>query len=73
METKLLSTIEAAALLNLKPQTLELWRTRGRNKDLPFRKIGPKTVRYAQADVIAFANRDVRTRTSQRPQQLAAA
>ena len=54
---KLLDQVEAAALLNLKPRTLEAWRLRGQT-DLPFRKVGPKAVRYAEADVIAFANRD---------------
>ena len=72
METKLLSTVEAAALLNLKPQTLEIWRIRGKT-DLPYRKIGTKTVRYAESDVIAYMNRDVRTSTSQKPRHLAAA
>lgn len=68
---KLLTTVEAAALLNLKPNTLEIWRVRGR-LDLPYRVVGSRSVRYAEEDVIAFANRDVRTSTSQKPRHLSA-
>ena len=69
METKYLTPKEVAELLNIKPRTLETWRLRGH--PLKFHKLGPKTVRYTEADVIAFANRDVRTSTSQQPRQLA--
>jgi hypothetical protein len=69
---RLLTTIEAAQLLNLKPNTLEIWRIRG-VKDLPYRIVGTRSVRYAEHDVIAFANRDVRTSTSQKPCRLTVA
>lgn len=73
MAPKLLTTVEAAALLNLKPNTLEIWRVRGSQPDLPFRVVGVRSVKYAEADVIAFMNRDVRTSTSQKRPHLAAA
>ncbi len=71
MATKLLTTVEAAALLNLKPNTLEIWRVRGQD-ELPYRVVGSRSVRYAEEDVIAFANRDVRTSTSQKSRNAAA-
>lgn len=66
--SRLLTTAEAAKLLGLKQCTLEVWRIRGRTS-LPYRIVGSRSVRYAEADVIAFANRDVRTSTSQKQQK----
>lgn len=48
---ELLTTIEVAALLGLKPGTLENWRAVG--KGPPFRRLGA-AIRYAMADVRAW-------------------
>jgi predicted DNA-binding transcriptional regulator AlpA len=54
-----LDTKEAADWLGLSARTLERWRLTGEGP--PFRKLG-RSVRYAIADLVAFA--DARTCTS---------
>lgn len=56
----LLDDIAAAALLDVSPGTLSVWRSTGRYS-LPFLKIGRK-VRYRRADLEAWMER--RTRES---------
>jgi len=56
----LLDDIAAAALLDVSPGTLSVWRSTGRY-NLPFLKIGRK-VRYRRADLEAWLER--RTRES---------
>lgn len=50
--THLLDEAQAAAYLDLRPNTLSIWRCTGRYP-LRFRKIGRK-VRYAAGDLLAF-------------------
>jgi hypothetical protein len=45
----------AAELLGFKPQTLRKWRQR--HTGPPYRKCGPKAVRYFVPDIIAWADR----------------
>lgn len=61
---KLLTNDETAALLGLKPNTLEIWRTQG--KGPVFRKIG-RSVRYSEADVIEYLDAGTCTSTSDYP------
>lgn len=67
--TKLLTTAQAAEILGLKPNTLEIWRLQG--KGPIFRKIG-KFARYTESDLQAFIEGAARTSTSQKPHQLTA-
>ena len=60
---KLLTRDEAAAYLNVKPNTLAIWATTGRY-DLPFVRIG-RCVRYRLADLEAFIERQTSTSTSE--------
>ncbi len=48
----LLTELQVAQILNLKPGTLSVWRCT-RRVDLPFVKLG-RAVRYRRADVEAF-------------------
>lgn len=48
----LLTTKEAAAFLQVSEKTLEKWRTKGTGPK--FRRLGHRTVRYLQADLIAW-------------------
>jgi len=57
-----LSTREAAAHLNLSPRTLEKLRITGSGP--AYRKFG-RLVRYTEGDLHEWADRDVRTSTSQ--------
>ena len=59
---KLLTNSQAAAILGLKPNTLEIWRVHG--KGPAFRKIG-RCVRYAEADVLAWIEAQTCTSTSE--------
>lgn len=59
-QDELLTTKEAAGLLQFKPETLANWRTTKRYK-LPYRKIGSRSVRYKRSDVIAFRDSGVVT------------
>lgn len=49
---RLLTAVEAAALLGMSPGTLEVWRST-RRYPLPFVRIGNR-VRYRHRDVVAF-------------------
>jgi len=51
---RLLSRIEAAEFLNLKPQTLAIWSCTG--KHLPVVRLG-RTVRYRLSDLESFIQR----------------
>ncbi len=51
-EKDLLTTAEAAALLDVSPQTLEVWRC-SKRYPLPYTKIG-RNVRYLRSAVLAF-------------------
>lgn len=52
LQDELLSTPEAAALLNIKPGTLEVWRANKRYP-LPFVRVG-RTIRYRRGDLVRF-------------------
>lgn len=58
---KLLNTAEAADLLGLKKNTLEIWRYQ--KKGPKFRKLG-KLVRYAECDLLEYLDGQTRTGTS---------
>lgn len=49
----LLTDLEAAAVLRLKPHTLRVWRTTNRRPGLRFVRMG-RSIRYMYADVIKF-------------------
>ena len=50
----MMSTSEAAAIINLEPRTLDQWRYTGKHRlALPHFKLG-RTVRYRREDVLAF-------------------
>lgn len=51
----LLTREEAAAYLNIRPQTLAVWATSGRY-DLPFVRVG-RSVRYRLIDLDSFIQR----------------
>jgi predicted DNA-binding transcriptional regulator AlpA len=55
---KLLTTEEAAAIINLVPRTLKKWR--GQGKGPRFSRLGHKTVRYTEADVLAWVGAKMR-------------
>lgn len=55
----LLTTIQVADLLQVRPQTVRSWRSRGRGPAIPFIKIGA-TIRYRRADVERFLSRSTR-------------
>lgn len=59
----LMTTAEAAAFLRVSSRTLEDWRLRGGGPR--FRKMG-RLVRYHTADLIAFADQDIRANTGAR-------
>lgn len=63
----LLDNAEAAALLGIKPKSLEAWRQRGQGPR--YRKIG-RLVRYTEADVLAWLDSASHTNTSQYPTHL---
>jgi excisionase family DNA binding protein len=58
----LLDDNAAAALLDVSPGTLSVWRSTGRY-NLPFLKVGRK-VRYRQADLMAWLESRVRSATA---------
>jgi hypothetical protein len=60
----LLTTRQAAIYLSLEPQTLEVWRGRGRGPS--FVKIG-SLVRYERQELQAFVERNRRRSTSEIP------
>ncbi len=47
-----LSTVDAAALLDISPRTLEGWRLR--NTGPKFSRLGPRIVRYVRGDLVAW-------------------
>lgn len=59
---KLLNTKETAALLGVKPNTLDIWRHYGRGPK--FHKVG-RLVKYAESDVINYLNANIYSNTSQ--------
>lgn len=59
----LLTNFQVAELLNLRPNTLEIWRVQGRGPS--FRKIG-RIVRYLESDVLAWLDQQTRTSTTSR-------
>jgi predicted DNA-binding transcriptional regulator AlpA len=62
METKLLSTAEAAAVLGLREATLVAWRSRGTaDRPQPVR-LGTRSVRYRETDVLAWRDRETTVR-----------
>lgn len=63
--TYLLTTQQAAQYLSLEPQTLEVWR--GRGKGPTFVKIGA-LVRYERRELEAYVERNRRRSTSDKPQ-----
>lgn len=52
----LLTTEEAAALVDAKPQTLAIWRCTGRH-NLPFVRVG-RLIRYRETDILAWLDRN---------------
>lgn len=59
----LLTTKEAAALMQMSFKTLEAWRLTGIHGDkLPYIKVG-RSVRYRQSDIMQFLDASVRTHT----------
>lgn len=58
---KLLNTAQAADLLGLKKNTLEIWRYQ--DKGPKFRKLG-RLVRYAESDLLEYLDEQTRTGTS---------
>ena len=47
---RLLTTPQAAALMGLRPNTLEIWRVSG--KGPAYRKLAGRAVRYVEAEVV---------------------
>lgn len=60
---RLLTTTEASKLINVSPRTLEGYRLRGGGP--PFFRVGPRSVRYTVADLLAWALRERRLSTSE--------
>lgn len=58
---RLLSTVEAGAVLGVSPRTLEDWRLRGGGPQ--FRKLGRRIVRYLAEDLAAFVEGAARVNT----------
>ena len=62
---ELLTSAETAALLGIKTNTLEIWRTKGHGPE--FLKLGPAPqapVRYRRRDVALFIEKRLHTSTS---------
>jgi len=59
----LLTNEQAAELLGVRPNTLEIWRVKGQGP--AYRKIGRRSVRYAESDLLAFIEAGTRQSTSQ--------
>lgn len=62
MLPKLLTNEQTAEFLGVKPNTLEIWRVKGQGP--AYRKIG-RSVRYAEADLLAYLEAGTRQSTSQ--------
>ena len=54
VKREMLTTQEAAAVLGIRPQTLHLWRSAGREPQPPYIKIGGRLVRYRRRDLEAY-------------------
>lgn len=63
---KLINPTQAATLLGVRVSTLESWRLRGTGPI--FRKIG-RLCRYAESDLLAWVDAQMRTSTSQQTVQ----
>lgn len=63
MTAKLVSTAQAAVILDLKPNTLEGWRVRGVGPT--YRKIGRLVKYHVEDDLLPYINRQARHSTSQ--------
>lgn len=61
MTAQLLTTAQAAEVLDVHPATLATWRTEGRGPR--FIKIGERNVRYARSELEAWLDSQVRTGT----------
>ena len=59
---KLYDTNEAAAYLGFKPRTLEVQRRRGNGPR--YRKLGTRTVRYTEDNLLEWLDRGARDSTS---------
>jgi len=66
---KLLNNAQTAALIGVRPNTLEIWRIQG--KGPAYRKVG-RLVRYVEAEVLSWLDDQMRENTSQPPRQHAA-
>lgn len=66
---KLLTNVQTAELIGMKPNTLEIWRVYG--KGPVFRKLG-RSIRYAESDVLAWINSHICASTSEYEPRLAA-
>lgn len=62
MNEQMLTTSEAAALLNTSPRTLEDWRLRGGGP--VYCKVGRRLVRYPLSDLRAFLSAGARNNTA---------
>lgn len=62
MENDFLTTRQAAAIVGLKPNTLEIWRLRGTGPK--YIKFG-RAVRYRQSDLETYIEAQTRQSTSQ--------
>lgn len=61
----LLDTKQVAPMLDIKPGTLEVWRSTGR-VSLPYVKVG-HLVKYRRSDVLKFIERNTRSTTTKEP------
>lgn len=66
---KLLTNAQTAALIGVRPNTLEIWRIQG--KGPAYRKVG-RLVRYVEAEVLSWLDDQMRQNTSQSSRQQAA-
>ena len=66
---KLLTNAQTAALIGVRPNTLEIWRIQG--KGPAYRKVG-RLVRYVEAEVLSWLDDQMRQNTSQSSRQRAA-
>ena len=59
---KLLTTRDAAAIVGLQPATFIAWRTRGTpDRPQPVR-VGTRSIRYRESDVLAWRDRETAVR-----------
>lgn len=60
---RLLTTPQAAALMGLRPNTLEIWRASG--KGPVYRKLAGRAVRYVEAEILQWIADQTCSSTSQ--------